>query len=351
MSQRLYPNQLPSHLNQQLAPCYLLFGDEPLQQLEAIQHIQQSAQQRGFSEVVRVSLDSGETAQLVDALQGMSLFSSQKIVLLDAANGKLDKSTTELLQHYAAMPSPDIVLVLYGHKLESAQKNRAWFKALLKLGIEITLTQPSGNQLYRWLNDRCRTLGIQLQPEASQLLVESHEGNLLALSQELDKLQLLYPQQKITAQQVHDVAVDQSRYSVFQLSDALLSGDMATALHMLEQLKQADMEPLVLLWAINRELATLHQLLQPEARNKEAQLFKSLRIWPSRQSLFKQAMHRLSLAQLAQCEQLLAEQERLLKGGASVSSSPWPMFSTIAMMLCGTPVDAAWLLPAQGDAQ
>ena len=344
MSQRLFANQLPHHLKQQLAPCYLLFGDEPLQRMEALQQLQQAAQARGFAEVKRITLENAELAPLLDALQGMSLFSSQQVVVLDLGNGKLERAASEILQHYASQPSPDICLLLHGDKLETAQKNKAWFKALQKLGVEITLTQPAGNQLYRWLHERCRALGLQLEPEAQQLLVDSHEGNLLALAQELDKLQLIYQQQAISAQQVREVAVDQSRYSVFQLMDALLGGDLNNSLHMLEQLKQTEIEPLVLLWAFNRELSNLRQLTQPQARGKEASIFKTLRIWPSRQNLFRQAIARLSAEQLNTAESILAELERQLKGGSQQAAAPWPLYTSIALLFCGEPLDNRWLL-------
>jgi len=343
LSQRLFPNQLPQHLKQGLAPCYLLFGDEPLQRIESLQLLQQTAQRNGFTETTRLTLDDVDITPLVDALQGMSLFSSQQVVILDAGKGKLGKSVAELLQHYAAAPSPDILLLLHGDKLEAAQKNKAWFKALQKLANEVIISQPTGNQLYRWLNDRSRGLGLKLEQEACQLLVDSHEGNLLALSQELEKLQLIYQQQPISAQQVKEVAVDQSRYSVFQLADALLCGDITTTLHMLEQLQQEGIEPLVVAWALNRELSTLQQLMQPEAQGNQAQLFKTLRIWSSRQALYKQAQARLSSGQINYCLILLADIEQRLKGAEQHSISPWPLFQTLGMLLCGQPLPVAWL--------
>ncbi|MGL5774443.1 MAG: DNA polymerase III subunit delta, partial [Aeromonas veronii] len=44
---RIYPEQFGDHLKAGLRPCYLVFGDEPLLRLEAIDAIRQVARKQG----------------------------------------------------------------------------------------------------------------------------------------------------------------------------------------------------------------------------------------------------------------------------------------------------------------
>ena len=44
---RIYAEQLADHLKAGLKPCYLVFGDEPLQKLETVARIRQAAQAQG----------------------------------------------------------------------------------------------------------------------------------------------------------------------------------------------------------------------------------------------------------------------------------------------------------------
>lgn len=47
---RIYPEQFADHLKAGLKPCYLVFGDEPLLKLEAIDAVRQVARKQGFDE-------------------------------------------------------------------------------------------------------------------------------------------------------------------------------------------------------------------------------------------------------------------------------------------------------------
>ncbi len=311
-SSRLYPNQLPQQLTRGLQNGYLVFGEEPLQRFEAVAQIVQAAKQQGYLEVERLYLDSGDdVAQLADALQGMSLFASQRCVVLDLGNGKIGKEMAALLQHYAENPSPDVILICHGEKLDKAQKNSKWFKQLAGWCCEVSITQLSGDRLSNWLRQRATEHGVQLEPHALSLLQQHHEGNLLALSQELEKLALLYPEQRISSSQLQQSLVDQSKFNVFQLIDTLLTNDVSQVNHMLQQLHDEGLEPVIVSWALSREIAQLNALKQhPE---QQSQLFKKFRIWPSRQPLIKQKIQQLSEQQLQQALQICALLERQIK--------------------------------------
>ena len=47
---KLYSNQLPAQLKKGLATVYLVFGEEPLQKMEALDDIRQAGKAAGFDE-------------------------------------------------------------------------------------------------------------------------------------------------------------------------------------------------------------------------------------------------------------------------------------------------------------
>src|SRR6476659_11176414 len=86
------------------------------------------------------------------------------------------------------------------------------------------------------------------------------EGSLLAAHQEIQKLGLLHEPGRLTFEQVHDAVLNVARYDVFKLSEAMLQGDPARLVRMLEGLKgEGEALPLVL-WAVAEEIRTLLKL-------------------------------------------------------------------------------------------
>jgi len=54
---RIYPEQLAKQLQNNRLTCYLIFGDEVLLSIEALELIKQQAKQHGFLETFSYSLD------------------------------------------------------------------------------------------------------------------------------------------------------------------------------------------------------------------------------------------------------------------------------------------------------
>ena len=80
---------------------------------------------------------------------------------------------------------------------------------------------------------------------------------MLAAAQEIEKLKLMAEGGQITVETVQAAVADSARFDVFGLTDAILNGEAAHALRMLEGLRGEGVEPPVILWALARELRLL----------------------------------------------------------------------------------------------
>jgi DNA polymerase-3 subunit delta len=117
-------------------------------------------------------------------------------------------------------------------------------------------------------------------------------------------LGLLHPNKLIDIDDVKLAVSDQSRFTVFQLVDDLLQGQYNKAVHILQRLEGEELEPVIISWALHKEVETLAQLQIGQAQGERIDtLFKTLRIWPQRQNLYRQALSRLDINAL---EELLA---------------------------------------------
>jgi len=78
---------------------------------------------------------------------------------------------------------------------------------------------------------------MQADEEVLQLLADKVEGNLLAANQEVQKLRILSPGDKLDAAMVLEAVSDSSRFNGFALTEACLSGNTERALKVLQHLE------------------------------------------------------------------------------------------------------------------
>ncbi|MBQ1782503.1 MAG: DNA polymerase III subunit delta [Gammaproteobacteria bacterium] len=290
--------QLPQRLAQGLAPAYLLFADEPLLVRDGGDLIRRAAAAAGYLRDLRLSTDGGfDWVDLRNEYAAMSLFASRRLIELELTGSQPNAEGQKLLAALADQPNPDIVLLIHGPRLNKDKLGGAGLKRWCELGVQVLATPPERQQWPAWVRDRARGHGVNLAADALALLAERCEGNLLAADQELAKLALLARPQPWTAAELDQQLAQFSRYSVFQLVDALLAGELPRALVMLEQLQAEESEPVVVLWAISREVLLLQALAEGGDDSSGALMRKG--VWSSRQNLVRQALRRLAGKPLA----------------------------------------------------
>ncbi|ASY76449.1 MULTISPECIES: DNA polymerase III subunit delta [Pectobacterium] len=339
---RLYPEQLTAQLHEGLRGCYLVFGSDPLLLQESLDSIKRVAQQHEFSEHFSFILDlHTDWDAIFSTCQALSLFASRQSLLLVLPENGPNAAMGENLVKLSGLLHPDILLILRGHKLTKAQENSAWFKALAQDSVYINCLTPEQAQLPRWVAQRAKAMKLTLDEQATQLICYCYEGNLLALSQALERLALLYPDGKLTLPRVESAVNDAAHFTPFHWLDALLAGKGKRAWHILQQLKQEDCEPVILLRTLQRELLQLLALKRRMSDTPLRTLFDQQKVWQNRRDLLTQALQRLSLQQLQQAVRLLTQVEITLK--QDYGQSVWSELESLAMLLCGKALPEAFI--------
>ena len=331
---RCYANQLTNELKKGLQPFYLVFGEEPFQVAQCTQQIRQTAKQQGFDEVVKFTLMPGfDWQELIAQYQSMSLFSARTLIELDLNFQKPGTAGSQTFKQLLTLNNPDTVLIVKGAKASQDIQRSAWFKSLDKLGVFVPCYPLTGNHLTRWLDEQCQRLQINMQNEAKRTLIDATEGNLLACFQELEKLSLLHGTALIDQQQVLQGLLNQAKFDIFDLSDALLQGNSRQAIKVLNKLAGDNTEAVSILWTITKEANTLLSLqLGLQQGEQLATLFKQKAIWKNQQGPIQQALNRLSVATLEHISQLLAQFDASYKQGNLVK--PYQALAHICLVFC-----------------
>ena len=341
---RIFPEQLNYNLAQGLARVYLLQGQDPLLLSETENSICQVANQQGFDEKNSIQVDSQtDWVQLIESCQSMGLFFSKQILSLN-----LPENFTALLQknlqELISVLNKDVLLILQVAKLTKAIEKQAWFIALNQYEPNVILINcqtPTVENLPRWVKNRTKAMGLDADNEAIQQLCYSYENNLFALKQALQLLDLLYPDHKLNYNRVISAVEQSSIFTPFQWIDALLVGKANRAKRILKGLQAEDVQPVILLRTLQRELFTLLELTKPQQRIMTTEKlptqqikteFDRLKIWQNRRPLFLSAIQRLTYQKLYEIIQELANIERLAK--QEFSDEVWIKLADLSVKIC-----------------
>jgi len=252
---KLNLDSLPSHLTGEPARAYLVSGDEALLVGEAADAIRARVRRAGFDEREVHFIERVADWEAVRASSNnLSLFGSRKLIEMRLPSGKPGTGGSNSIVELLANASADNVYLMITGKLEREQNNSAWVKAFESTGAWLATRPVEVARLPQWLRARATALGLELDDAAVQFIVERTEGNLLAAQQELEKLRLLASGKRVDLAQVQASLGDSARFDVFQLGEAALGADVPRALRILGGLRSEGVEPVLVLWSINKEI-------------------------------------------------------------------------------------------------
>ena len=331
---RVLPQDLQASLAKQLAPVYIVYGEETLLAEEACSSIRDTARAHGFDERELMVVERGfDWDRLNQAGESLSLFSQKRLLELRIPSSKPgDQGSKAMIQYCETVPDDTVLLVWCG-KLDRAQLNSKWFKALESTGVSVGVQTVSIQQMPQWITQRLKKQGLEPGPGVAELLAYRYEGNLLAAAQEVEKLALLFDG-SVTVEQIQGGLGDDARFDVFGFVDTCLAGNGPAAVRALQGLRAEGTAPSLVLWAMTREIRLLEQCATGiSAGEGESQVFSRYRIWQKKQPLFRAALKRGRPARWRALLQAAARADRVIKGRAP--GTDWQALQALGLGLAG----------------
>ncbi len=332
---RVKTAQLGSHLARGLAPVYVVSGDEPLQHTESLDAIRAHARSKGFSERIVLRVESGfDWDELAAHGDSLGLFADKRLIELHLSSVKIGPAGSAALTRYTERLNEDTLLLVSCGKLDAGVAKSKWVKALDAAGVVLQVWPVAGDRLREWVEARARSMGLRLDRDASALLAERMEGNLVLCAQELNKLQLVHGTDGIG---VHDVianVTDCARYSVYEAVDTALAGDARRAIRIVRSLQEEGMEGTILLWALARELRTLSVISAEVAAGASLeQVLRERRVWANRIPAVRAALRRHPWEEWLRLMSATRDIDFQLKTGAPKPA--WDALERLALGMAG----------------
>ena len=286
---------------------WVLHGQEPLLEQNLVDAFRSSWQSR---EVERQRYDissASDWKNVFNALNSLSLFSSQLAIEVHG-NIKPDASGLKLLKSYLQQDSDNLLLVVMPKQDASSLKS-SFFQTIYANGVNVSLVANYPKDRQQILGIEAEKLGIKLANDAWQWLEQHHEHNLLAAKNSLMRVADTFAEVDIIQiDHLYACLQDQSRYSTYDLSDALLNGNLAQSIKIFQYLIASGEPMSLILWSISKEMRLLMQLFE------QPQNALQIGIWKTKVSLYQQALRRLSPQRFLSWPQLLIRIDAAIKG-------------------------------------
>ncbi len=333
---KLRPDQLAADAARSLRPVYVVSGDEPLLVNECADVLRGACRDAGFSERIALTVDRSFDWRDLDAeASGMSLFAEQRLLELRLASAKPGKKGAEALLRYAERPAADTVLLVLAPRMDKTTLKSAWATALEASGVLVQVWPIDDAELPAWVNQRMRARELEPERDAVLAFCARIEGNLLAAQQEIDKLWLNQGPGPVTTADIQERVGDNARFNVFKLVDTALAGHARKAFRVLRSLRIEGAEPVLILWALTRELRTLYALRHAmDAGNDVTSALKRARVWGARQGLVRAAVGRHSTDSLADLLKAAAAADSAAKGRSKIGV--WDHLTGLVYALAGS---------------
>ena len=326
---QLRAEQLHAQLGRGLQPIYTIHGDEPLLAQEAGDAVRAAARAAGYVErkVFSVSGAHFDWSALLGAAQAMSLFAERQLIEIRIPGGKPGKDGSDALQRYCEHLSDDVLTIVHLPRLDRQQQQSAWFVALDRAGISIAVQPVERGLLPAWLAQRLaaqgqRVTGGEIGQQTLAFFADRVEGNLLAAHQELQKLALLYPAGELAFEQVEAAVLNVARYDVFKLGEAVLAGQTARVLRMLDGLQAEGEAPVLVHWTLAEDVRALARAYAALQAGKPLPMaLKDARVWGVKEKLFERVLPLLADHQIAHLLDAAAVCDGICKG---LKHPDWP---------------------------
>ncbi|MBD8007941.1 MULTISPECIES: DNA polymerase III subunit delta [Acinetobacter] len=286
---------------------WVLHGQEPLLEQNLIDAFRSTWQKQ---DIERQRYDISSVADwktVFNALNSLSLFSTQLAIEVHG-NIKPDASGLKLLKSYLQQDSDNLLLVVMPKQDANSLKS-SFFQVMDANGVNVSLVANYPKDRQQILSIEAEKLGIKLANDAWQWLEQHHEHNLLAAKNSLMRVADTFAEVEIIQiEHLYACLQDQSRYSTYDLSDALLNGNLLQSIKIFQYLIASGEPMSLILWSISKEMRLLMQLFE------QPQNALQIGIWKTKVSLYQQALRRLSPQRFLTWPQLLIRIDAAIKG-------------------------------------
>jgi DNA polymerase-3 subunit delta len=328
--------------SRKLRPAYVFVGDEAFFRKrfrDAILEHLVPADLRDFS-VFEFDLGENDLAEVLDRARTPSLMAPFQVFFVRGVKnlfGRGSNSNEEKLaaiEAYCKNPNPDAMIVFVAdhisipadvRRMEMQDKER--YQRIRETmgpycGI-VELARVEEGEAVRWISEYCASRGelVKIDPDGARELVDALGGDMMMISNELEKLMLYVgARNRITLGDVETMVLAAKQRSLYELTDAISAKDRVRALEVLDAMlssgegEEAAIGHIYMLAKTFRQMLVILERNVRDQRMLWAALWQGFRVPPfAADDIIKQARRYKSRRELTRAIRLVAKADLALR--------------------------------------
>src|SRR4051794_15358415 len=301
---------------------YLIHGDDHGRIAERRARLRALAEREGGASGAEVFEGEDATPEAVAAaLSAMTFATGRRFLIVDGVERWKDKEVqAQLVPLLASMP-PETTVAFFAREEGRAKAPAALHEAVKAAGGDVdaeAAVKPW--ELAKWVRERARQLGLDLDPAAAQALIAHVGERQQRLQRELETLVLeVGAGARVGADDVEERAADSAERKIWTLADLLVAGDGPGATRCYLELRaQGERLPGLLFWMTSRVRQAYDVVCRIDAGQAPAEIKRTLRMPSKAADRFIADARRADVASLRRAIEALADLEVASRGGTEL---------------------------------
>jgi DNA polymerase-3 subunit delta len=324
-----------------LRPAYVFVGDEVFFRKRCREAILQHLVPPDLRDFSFFDFDLGETdlAEILDRARTPSLMAPFQIFFVRGVKNLFGRGSNEeklaAIESYCKDPNPDAVLIFVAdhisipadaRRMDMTDKDRYQRirETMGEFCVVVELARVEEGEAVRWIGEYCTTQDVKIDPDAARELVDALGGDMMMISNELEKLLLYVGEKKrVTLGDVETMVLAAKQRSLYELTDAISSKDRVRALEMLDAILtsgEGDEAAIGHLYMLAKTFRQMLIILERNVRDQRmlwAALWQGFRVPPfAADDIIRQARRYKSKRELTRAIRLIAKTDLALRSNS-----------------------------------
>jgi DNA polymerase-3 subunit delta len=290
---------------------------------------------RDFS-LFEFDLGENDLAEVLDRARTPSLMAPFQVFFVRGVKNLFGRGSNDeklaAIEEYCKNPNPDALIVFVAdhisipadvRKMEMQDKER--YQRIRETmgqycGI-VELARVEEGEAVRWISEYCATREVKIEPDGARELVDALGGDMMMISNELEKLILYVGEKKrVTLGDVETMVLAAKQRSLYELTDAISSKDRVRSLEVLDAIlssgegEEAAIGHIYMLAKTFRQMLVILERNVRDQRMLWAALWQGFRVPPfAADDIIKQARRYKNRRELTRAIRLVAKADLALR--------------------------------------
>jgi DNA polymerase-3 subunit delta len=321
-----------------LRPAYVFVGDEVFFRKRCREAILQHLVPADLRDFSLFEFDLAETslAEILDRARTPSLMAPFQVFFIRGVKSLFGRGSNEeklaAIESYCKDPNPDAVLILVADHVSipadarrmDMQDKESYERIRETLGEYcgiVELARVEEGEAVRWIGEYCVTREVKIDPDAARELVDALGGDMMMISNELEKLILYVGEKKrVSLGDVETMVLAAKQRSLYELTDAISARECVRALQVLDAIlsaaegEEAAIGHLYMLAKTFRQMLVILERNVRDQRMLWAALWQGFRVPPfAADDIIRQARRYKSKRELTRGIRLIAKADLALR--------------------------------------